>query len=104
MFSEWNFQLASSKFTQINSDNLQFFDLDWRVFFIFILFHIFIKRTYISLKEFSLVFFLSFLFAYTSTLLGQVSDWLVTDLSNFQKTELAILEVSNIGSGLSLSS
>ena len=48
------------KLTQTNADYLSFFDLDWRFFFIFILFHIFIKRTYISLKEFSLVFSGSF--------------------------------------------
>ena len=85
----WNVTLVSKKFTQLSQDYLSFFDLDWRFFFIFIMFHIFIKRTYISLKEFSLVFSISLVFAYLTTLIGMISDWLVIDLSKYVLTDLS---------------
>ena len=80
----WNSKLVYSKLLRLNADYLSFFDLDWRFFFLFyFLFHIFIKRTYISLKEFSLVFFLALFFAYMTTLLARISEWLVVDLSQY---------------------
>ena len=89
LIQNWNSKLVYGKLVELNADYLSFFDLDWRFFFIFILFHIFIKRTYISLKEFSLVFFLALLFAYMTTLLARISDWLVVDLSQYLLNDMS---------------
>jgi hypothetical protein len=95
LIQNWNSELVYAKLAEFNAEYLSFFDVDWRFFFIFILFHIFIKRTYISLKEFSLAFFLALCFAYMTTLLARTSDWLVVDLSRYLLKDLSLS--ANVG-------